>query len=130
MKGGGAFYCQPYQAGEVVFHEGDIGKEMFVVVSGCVEMYRADARGRQLGSWLPCHPVKCSVKWRWSPKAGVLPRRVPWPTTPAWCASIRRASSIWSASNPAFALSVIRMMAQRLAGNGEQEAQNTVLEGA
>lgn len=44
MKGAERF-IQPYQAGEVVFQEGDIGKEMFVVVSGCVEIYRQTPEG-------------------------------------------------------------------------------------
>lgn len=33
-------FVQEYDAGETVFHEGDPGREMFVVLSGSVEIYR------------------------------------------------------------------------------------------
>lgn len=128
MKGAERF-IQPYQAGEVVFQEGDIGKEMFVVVSGSVEVYRQAPEGASkvlatLSSGEMFGEMALIAEGRRFASARSVAD-----DTRLVC--IDQARFVYLVSQqPAFALSVIRMMAQRLAGNGQQEAQNTVLEGA
>lgn len=39
---------QTYQPGEVIFHEGDPGKHVYLIVSGSVEIYKTVADQRQL----------------------------------------------------------------------------------
>ena len=44
---GTRFLEKAYSAGEVVFHEGDPGRALFVVVDGAVEIIQATPRGEQ-----------------------------------------------------------------------------------
>lgn len=47
MRGAEKF-VQDYKAGDRIFSDGDIGKEMFVVVSGGVEIFREQDGVRQM----------------------------------------------------------------------------------
>lgn len=127
MKGAERF-IQPYQAGEQVFQEGDIGKEMFVVVSGSVEIYRQTPEGGRkvlatLSSGEMFGEMALVAEGRRFASA-----RAAADDTRLVC--IDQARFVYLVSQqPAFALSVIRMMAQRLAGAGQKETDNTILEG-
>lgn len=43
----GITHIENYEEGEILFHEGDIGDQAFVVVSGKVEIYKESKRNRQ-----------------------------------------------------------------------------------
>ena len=128
MKGAERF-IRPYQADEDVFCEGDIGKEMFVVVSGSVEIFRETPDGTtsplaSLSSGEMFGEMALVAEGRRfaSARAG---------SDGAQLVCIDQARFVYLVSQqPAFALSVIRMMAQRLAGVSQQESASTVLEGA
>ena len=127
MKGAERF-IQPYQAGEQVFREGDVGKEMFVVVSGNVEIYRQAPDGSTttlatLSSGEMFGEMALVAEGRRFASARSVEDG-----TRLVC--IDQARFVYLVSQqPAFALSVIRMMAQRLAGAGQKETETTVLEG-
>lgn len=128
MKGAERF-IQPYQAGELVFQEGDVGKEMFVVASGGVEIYRQTPDGGTttltiLSSGEMFGEMALVAEGRRFASARAVEDG-----TRLVC--IDQARFVYLVSQPpAFALSVIRMMAQRLAGAGQKETESTVLEGA
>lgn len=127
MKGAERF-IQAYQAGEVVFREGDIGKEMFVVVSGSIEIYRQGLNGQSttLATLTPGEmfgEMALVAEGR-----RFASTRAKEDGTRLVC--IDQARFVYLVSQqPAFALSVIRMMAQRLAGT-TQAQETTVTEGA
>ena len=113
-------FIRAYQPGEVIFREGDVGKEMFVVVSGNVEIYRARADGSidvlaSLGAGEMFGEMALVAEGRRFASA-----RANADETRLVC--IDQARFVYLVSQqPAFALSVIRMMSQRLSGADKKE---------
>src|SRR6266852_2283054 len=72
------FLEKAYSAGEVVFHEGDPGRALFVVVEGAVEITQATPRGeylvRTLGAGTPSASSPSSTS-PGAPAARGSPRR-------------------------------------------------------
>jgi CRP-like cAMP-binding protein len=112
-------FVQEYDAGETVFHEGDPGREMFVVLSGSVEIYR-QTEGDQTHSLATLgqgemfgEMALVSEGRRFASARAVAPE--------TRLVRVDQARFVYLVSQqPAFALSVIRMMAERLAKAGQQ----------
>lgn len=114
-------FVQLYKAGEPIFCEGDIGKDMFVVLSGCVKIVRQlSGEGTQLlaelaeGEMFGEMALVAEGRRFATALAGDAGAQV---------VRIDQARFVYLVSQqPAFALSVIRTMAQRLANAGNQAA--------
>lgn len=126
MKGAERF-IRAYEAGELIFQEGDIGKEMFVVVAGNVEIYRQSADGSShtlanLGPGEMFGEMALVSEGRRSATACAKSEAVK-------LVHIDQARFVYLVSQqPAFALSVIRMMAERLAGQNKSSIAASVME--
>jgi CRP/FNR family transcriptional regulator, cyclic AMP receptor protein len=113
-------FIQDYQRGDVVFAEGDIGKEMYVVAAGKVEISRAQDDGA-------CRVLACLGAGEMFGEMALVAEgrrfgsaRALEDGTQLVC--IDQARFVYLVSQqPAFALSVIRVMAQRLAAVGQSE---------
>lgn len=120
-------FVQEFDAGETVFHEGDPGREMFVVLSGSVEIYRQTEGDKihslaTLGQGEMFGEMALVAKGRRFASARALA-----PETRL--VRVDQARFVYLVSQqPAFALSVIRMMAERLAKAGQP--MNALAEGA
>lgn len=120
-------FVQDFDAGETVFHEGDPGREMFVVLSGSVEIYRQTEGDKihslaTLGQGEMFGEMALVAEGRRFASARALA-----PETRL--VRVDQARFVYLVSQqPAFALSVIRMMAERLAKAGQP--MNALAEGA
>lgn len=120
MKGAERF-LQSFKLNEPVFQEGDMGSEMFVVVSGSVEIYRTSTAGEQVlaalnpGEMFGEMALVAEGRRFASARAAEEGTRL---------ICIDQARFVYLVSQqPAFALSVIRMMAQRLANASQPTPQ-------
>lgn len=125
MDGVGRF-VQEYKAGEAIFREGDIGKEMFVILSGKVSIVRHVDQGErallaELAEGEMFGEMALVAEGRRFATALVTEDETK-------VVRIDQARFVYLVSQqPAFALSVIRMMAQRLA-DASQKASSAQME--
>jgi CRP/FNR family cyclic AMP-dependent transcriptional regulator len=110
-------FVQEFDAGESVFHEGDPGREMFVVLSGGVEIYRQTEGDRT-------HTLAALGQGEMFGEMALVSEGRRFASARALASGTRlvrvdQARFVYLVSQqPAFALSVIRMMAERLAKAG------------
>lgn len=115
MMRGAEKFIQNFREGERIFSEGDVGREMFVVLSGRVRIFRQSVGGEQqvLAQLEPGEmfgEMALVAEGRRFASAEAL-------TADTRLVCIDQARFVYLVSQqPAFALSVIRMLAERLAG--------------